>query len=187
MVWGVVFGRWPCMASHFKVYFTCNINFKLSLWDPHPKLHFSMCSSLFSTLFVISNTTIANPFSINPLAITHDFLIFNINQTFLLLSNLLLNIPHIPGPLNMESKLFSICSPNIDDLQIRELENQMKNIPIWNPIVPDKRIVPCQFFVPTNQFLFLHNKPFTILGPKFHNLNWNRPHYTHWNIWTRKC
>ena len=116
MARGVVFRRWSCMASHFNVYFICNIKFKLSLRDPHLEFHFFTCSSLFSTLFVISNTTAANPFSINPLAITHYFLIFNIDQTFPLLSNLLLNIPHIPGPLNMESILFSICSSNIDDL-----------------------------------------------------------------------
>ena len=67
------------------------------------------------------------------------------------------------------------------------LRTKWKTFPcIWNPIVSDKRIASCQFSVPTNQFLFLHNKPSTILDPKFHSLNWNRPHYTHWNHWTKK-
>ena len=60
------------MAKHFNVYCTYNIKFKLSLRDPHSKFHFSMCSSLFSTLFVISNIVAANPFSINPLHVKYS-------------------------------------------------------------------------------------------------------------------
>ena len=82
--------RWSCMVNHFNVYFTYNIKFKLSLRDPHSKFHFSTCSSLFSTLFVISNIVTTNPFSIHPLHVGPQV---QVNELFFHVCMLEDNIP----------------------------------------------------------------------------------------------